>query len=456
MMNPERLLCHSLRERSWGMAAARVMAAALDAVDPALALRHHLRRDGDVLLAGEQRYNLAAIERVFVVGAGKASAAMLRAAAEVLGDALTAGIVVTKDVAGPTAEVPPRCQLLNAGHPVPDARGPAAAAAIADLLADTSERDLLLALISGGGSALLTRPAPGISLDDLQALTRSLLACGASINEINSLRKHLDLVKGGGLARMAAPAAVVTLILSDVVGNALDVIASGPTVADRSSFADALAVLERYELLEQTPAAIRERLEAGRAGEVDETLKPGDPIFARVQNMLIGSNSQAAAAASAAAAAEGFQPLLLTTYLQGEAREAGRFLAAVAREVGEHGRPVTRPCCIIAGGETTVTLRGDGRGGRNQELALGALRDFAGIANALLIALASDGDDGPTDAAGAVASGDSLARATAMGLDVNAALASNNAYPFFAALNDLLRPGPSGTNVNDLVFVFLG
>ncbi len=412
-MKPEQLLCHSLRETPWGMAAARVMAAALAAVDPAAALRRHLRREGDVLIAGEQRYDLATIERVFVVGAGKAGTAMLAACAEVLDDALTEGIVVTKAAEGAELSAPPRCRLLTAGHPVPDERGPAAAAAIADLLEQTTERDLVLALISGGGSALLTRPAPGIALDDLQALTRDLLASGAAIDEINSLRKHLDLVKGGGLARMAAPAPIVALILSDVVGNPLDVIASGPTVADSSSFADALAVLERYDLLETAPPPIRERLNAGQRGEIEETLKPGDPILAKVQNLLIASNRQAAEAAREAAAAEGFHTLLLTTHLQGEAREAGRFLAAVAREIAETGRPIGRPCCIIAGGETTVTLRGQGRGGRNQELALGALRDFAGLENALLIALASDGDDGPTDAAGAVISGNSLARAAA-------------------------------------------
>jgi hydroxypyruvate reductase len=456
VMKPEQLLCHSLRETPWGTAAARVMAAALAAVDPAAALRRHLRRENDTLIAGTQRYDLASIERIFVVGAGKAGAAMLTACAEVLGDALTAGIVVTKTDAGTELSAPPCCRLLPAGHPVPDQRGPAAAAAITDLLADTTERDLVITLISGGGSALLTRPAPGIALDDLQALTRDLLASGAGINEINSLRKHLDLVKGGGLARMAAPAPIVALILSDVVGNPLDVIASGPTVADSSSFADALAVLERYALLEKAPAAIRERLEAGQRGKVEETLKPGDPIFARVHNLLIAGNRQAAEAARDAAESEGFQSLLLTTYLQGEAREAGRFLAAVAHEVAETGRPIARPCCIIAGGETTVTLRGKGRGGRNQELALGALRDFAGIENALLIALASDGDDGPTDAAGAVISGASLARAAEMSLDRDAALANNDAYPFFAALDDLLLPGPTGTNVNDLNFVFMG
>jgi glycerate 2-kinase len=455
-MKPEQLLCHSLRETPWGMAAARVMAAALSAVEPAAALRRHLRRAGNALIAGEQHYDLATIERVFVVGAGKAGAAMLAACAEVLGAALTAGIVVTKAANGTEPAAPPRCRLLPAGHPVPDERGPAAAAAIADLLAQAGERDLVIALISGGGSALLTRPAPGIALADLQKLTRDLLASGASIDAINSLRKHLDLVKGGGLARMAAPAPIVALILSDVVGNPLDVIASGPTVADSSSFADALAVLERYDLLDKVPVPIRDRLEAGRRNEVEETLKPGDPIFAGVQNLLIAGNRQAAEAARAAAAAEGFQTLLLTTYLQGEAREAGRFLAALAREIAETGGPIARPCCIIAGGETTVTLRGNGRGGRNQELALGALRDFAGLENALLIALASDGDDGPTDAAGAVISGASQARAAAAGLDHDLALANNDAYPFFAALDDLLLPGPSGTNVNDLNFVFMG
>lgn len=456
-MNPELLLTSTLRAHPYGAAVARILAAALAAVEPAAAVRRFLRRSDDALLIGDQAYDLGAFERVFVMGAGKAGLPMARAAAEALGDRLTGGTVIVKDE-GQTpddlavAGSPVAVQLAR--HPVPDERGVAATRQIVDQLTGATERDLVLVLISGGGSALLTLPAPGISLDDMQTLTTALLACGASIDEINCLRKHLDLVKGGGLARLAAPATVATLILSDVVGNPLDVIASGPTVPDSTSFADAWGVLERYDLVATAPPAVVARLHAGRGGAADETPKAGDPLFARVQNLLVGSNPLAAAAALAAARAEGFNALLLTTFLQGEARVVGRVLAAVAREMAATGQPLPRPACIIAGGETTVTLRGSGRGGRNQELALAAVRDLAGLADVALVTLATDGGDGPTDAAGAVVTGATLAQALAQGRDPAAALADNDAYPFFAALGDLLQPGPTSTNVNDLAFVF--
>jgi hydroxypyruvate reductase len=470
-MNPDLLLTDSLRAAPWGSAVARIMAAALDAVDPAAAIHRYLRRDGSLLHAGERTYDLRHYQRVFVVGAGKAGTPMARAAAEIVGDQLAGGVVLVKsygDAEIENAELKvqnerPRDQfsILNsqfsivpAGHPIPDERGVAGARRIARLLDQTTERDLVIALISGGGSALLTLPAEGIGLAELQALTNILLRCGANINEINTLRKHLDQAKGGGLARLAQPASVLTLVLSDVIGSPLDVIGSGPTVPDTSSFGDAYAVLERYDVVADTPAPIVDRLRRGMAGQIAETPKPGDQQFARVQNLIVGSNPQAAAAALGAARAAGFNTLLLTTFLQAEAREAGRVLAAVARELADSGQPLARPACLIAGGETTVTLRGAGRGGRNQELALAAVPDLAGLPDVALVALATDGGDGPTDAAGAVATGATLARANALGLDPAAHLARNDAYPFFEALGDLLKPGPTETNVNDLAFVF--
>jgi hydroxypyruvate reductase len=399
---------------------------------------------------------------VFVVGAGKAGAPMAQAAAGILGARLTGGVVIVKEghmevTNGAEAIVhrPSSIVLLEAGHPVPDQRGIDATQRLADLLADTPAHDLVIGLISGGGSALMTLPVPGVGLGDMQRLTSDLLACGATINEMNTLRKHLDQIKGGGLARMAHPAALVTLILSDVVGNPLDVIASGPTVPDTSSFADAWGILERYNIVGQAPMSIQNYLQNGLAEKVAETLKPGDPIFAHVENVIIASNAQAAQAALETARAAGMNTLLLTTFLQGEAREAGRMLAAVAREIAASGQPLCRPCCIIAGGETTVTLRGDGRGGRNQELALATVADLDGVEQVVLVALATDGGDGPTDAAGAVVTGATLERAQALGLDPATFLARNDAYHFFAALDDLLRPGPTNTNVNDLTFVFV-
>lgn len=455
-MNEHLLRTATLRTTPWGPAITRILAAALSAVEPGTAVRRYFHRTGTLLSVGSHTYDLRNYERVFLVGAGKAGAPMASAAAAVLGKYLTTGIVVVKDERGEQPTLPPTSPLvlLPARHPLPDERGVAATEQIATLLQQATERDLVVVLISGGGSALLTMPAPGISLDELQALTTDLLACGASINEINSLRKHLDLIKGGGLARLAAPATVATLILSDVVGSPLDVIASGPTVPDTSSFADAYAVIERYALANQVPSAVLSRLQAGLQGSVAETPKPGDPLFARVQNLLVGSNIQAATAALEAARAEGFNALLLTTYLQGEARVVGRVLAAIARELVASDQPIARPACIVAGGETTVTLRGSGHGGRNQELALAAVRDMAGLPDVTLVTLATDGGDGPTDAAGAVVTGETLAQAQALGHDPDRALTNNDAYPFFAALDDLLKPGATATNVNDLAFVF--
>jgi hydroxypyruvate reductase len=468
-MDPELLWTASLRNSPWGPAVTRILAAALEAADPAAAVRRFLRRDGGLLMVGDRAYDLADYDRVFIVGAGKAGGPMARATAEVLGDRLAGGVVVVKEGHSETMNEERRTMkegssmlnahrssliVLESGHPIPDERGVEGARRMAELLEAAGERDLVIALISGGGSALLTLPAPGIALADMQALTTALLACGASINEINTLRKHLDQVKGGGLARLAHPAALATLVLSDVVGSPLDVIASGPTVPDPTTFGDAYAILERHGIVDKTPQAIVSHLRQGMAAAAEETLKPGDARFGRVQNVIVGSNTQAAEAALAAARDEGFNTMLLTTFLQGEAREVGRTLAAVARELAAMGRPLARPACVVAGGETTVTLRGGGRGGRNQELALAAAADLEGLREVALVALATDGGDGPTDAAGAVATGATAERARAMGIDPGAHLARNDAYPFFAALDDLLRPGPTQTNVNDLAFVF--
>ncbi|MEM8534537.1 MAG: glycerate kinase [Chloroflexota bacterium] len=452
-MNPDRLWTTSLQSAPKGMAVTRILSAALSAVEPAAAVYRFLQRDGMTLRIAEQTYDLTQYQRVFVVGAGKAGTPMAYAVADVLGDYLHAGCVVVKE--GHASATPhDQLTIIEAGHPVPDARGVSGGQQVAELLAQTNAHDLVITVISGGGSALLTRPVDGVSLADLQSLTATLLRCGASIDEINTLRKHLDQVKGGGLAQLAHPATVITLILSDVVGNPLNVIASGPTVPDPTTFADSLAITERYDVAGQMPPSIMDYLKRGLAGDVPETLKPEDAHSVQVQNVLIGSNELAAEAALAAAQDEGFQTMLLTTFVQGEAREIGRALAAIGRALAATGRPLARPACIIVGGETTVTLRGDGRGGRNQELALASVADLAGLADIALVTLATDGGDGPTDAAGAVVTGETFQRAQAMSLDPADHLARNDAYPFFAALGDLLLPGPTHTNVNDLAFVF--
>jgi hydroxypyruvate reductase len=286
-------------------------------------------------------------------------------------------------------------------------------------------------------------------------LTSALLRAGATIVEINAIRKHLDRLKGGKLARMAAPAQVISLILSDVVGNPLDAIASGPTVPDESTFADAWGLLERYDLLGRIPVSVQGVLQRGVRGELPENPSAGDALFERTQNVIVASNDLAAEAARQRAADMGLNTLLLSTYVEGEAREVAKVLAAVAKEIRASGRPLRRPACVIAGGETTVTLRGDGKGGRNQEMALAAAIAISGLNDVTIACLATDGTDGPTDASGALADGSTFTRARVLGMDPWAFLGQNNAYPFFSTLGDLLLTGPTQTNVNDLAFVFV-
>jgi glycerate 2-kinase len=459
-MQASRLMTQSMQGTDWGDKAARILASALQAVDPARAVAAFMHRLGNQLRIGQRTYDLNRIQRIYLIGAGKAGAPMAQAAARLLGERLTRGLVVVKEGYGEensSAEAlasDKNLEILEASHPLPDERGLKATRRILALAQAAREDDLVVCLISGGGSALLTLPVEGVGLRDLQALTTALLSSGAAINEINTLRKHLDQVKGGQLAQAASPARLAALILSDVVGDPLDVIASGPTVADSSTFKEAHKTLERYGLLGQTPKAIQERLQRGLQGEIPENPKPGDPLFERVQNLVVGSNLEAARAARQQAQAEGFNTLLLTTDLQGEARQAGKFLAAIAQSLHAHGEPLQRPSCLIVGGETTVTVQGDGLGGRNLELALGAVEGMTGLPEVALITLATDGGDGPTQAAGALVTGETLERARQMGLQPGDYLARNDSYHFFEPLGDLLKPGPTRTNVNDLAFLF--
>lgn len=433
----------------------QVLEAALQAADPAAAVARHLNITEPTLTVGDRAYDLDLVEDIYLVGAGKAGAPMALTAAAILADRLTAGLVIVKE--GYEIRDTPglsQHQIVTAGHPLPDQRGVKATQELLSLLARANANDLILCLLSGGASALLTAPAAGITLPDLQHLTSLLLRSGADIGEINTLRKHLDIVKGGGLVQAAAPARVISLILSDVIGDPLDIIASGPTAADSSTFTQALNILRKYGLSSRVAPAILTRLEQGAAGIVAETLKPGDPLMNQVQNLVIGSNRQAARSAAQTAATLGFNTRLLSTALQGEARLVGSIMAQAAHDLAGDSSPLPRPACLIAGGETTVTVRGDGLGGRNQELALAAVETMNGLADTLLITLATDGGDGPTDAAGALVSGETLARAQALGLDPAEHLVRNDAYPFFDALGDLLKPGPTFTNVNDLVFLF--
>ncbi len=427
-----------------------VLDAALDAVDPAQAVRRVMAREGDVLQVNGVIYDLARYRRVLVIGGGKAGASMAGAVEDVLGARVAGGQVNVKY--GYTAPLE-RITVQEAGHPVPDAAGLAGTRAMVALLDEAREDDLVLCLISGGGSALLTLPVAGVTLDDVQALTELLLRSGAPIQAINTVRKHLSQVKGGQLARLAHPATVIALILSDVVGSPLDVIASGPTVPDTTTYADALAVLERYGITDRAPSSIMRHLTRGLNGEVLDTPKPRDPVLDRVQNVIVADNAVAAAAAVEAAQARGFNTLLLTTYLEGEAREVAQVLAALAKEIAATGRPVPVPACLILGGETTVTLRGAGRGGRNQEMALAAALALGDVPHAAIACLATDGTDGPTDAAGGLVNAQTVTRGEARGLSARAALADNDSHTYLNDVRDLLVTGPTNTNVNDLLVV---
>ena len=415
---------------------------ALEAVNPAALVRRHL----DTFEPPPGKILLAAV--------GKASAAMAEAAEEVLGDRLNAGVVIAPP--GIDCALPERFEVFEGGHPEPAPGGVEGARRLFRLAGELEEGDLLLGLISGGGSALMTLPPEGLTLDDLQVTTRALLRSGATIGELNAVRKHLDLLKGGRLARRAFPAQNLALVLSDVIGDPLEVIASGPLTADPTTFEEAVACCRLRGVWDDLPSAVRQHLERGVAGQVEESPKPGDACFAGVEARIVGNNRRAAEAALAEARERGYKTLLLTTTLAGEAREAGSFLAEIGREIRNSSQPIEPPALVIAAGETTVQVVGKGRGGRNQELALGAALALDGLDDGVLVAgFGTDGIDGPTDAAGAIARGNTLDRARALGLDASAYLADNNANPFFDALRDLLITGPTGTNVMDLYCVLV-
>lgn len=429
-----------------------IFAASLAAVDPVRLIRSALKRRGAILSVGTRQYDLHRFGRVFVIGAGKASAAMAQGVEQVLGDRLDDGRVIVKDGYGKPLK---KIRVIEAGHPVPDERGIRGTEDLLNLLAGTKKDDLVLSLLSGGGSALFDAYPEGMILADVRKATELLLACGATISEINSIRKHISRVKGGQLAVHAAPATLLTLVLSDVIGDPLDVIASGPTVPDPTTFADALSVLKKYRLRKIFPASIVKHLRRGEAGGVPETPKGRLSIFRKIENRIVGNNEMAVLAAAARARKLGYRPMVLTTSLQGEAREAAKFLAAVAKEVARSDRPVKKPACLIAGGETTVTIGGKGKGGRNQEMALAAAFEIAGEKGILFLSGGTDGSDGPTDAAGAMVDGNTLHRAGKKGLSAAAFLAHHDSYSFFDRLDGHIKTGSTFTNVMDLAILLV-
>ncbi len=430
--------------------------AALDAVDPYVAVRNHLAYNPPAIRVGDRTWDATAFDRLRVVAVGKAAVPMARAAVDILGARIADGVIVTKTGHAEAHGLPERLVVIESGHPIPDEAGVRAGRAVIRLLASSTANDRLLLLLSGGGSALLPAPVQGVTLDNLQATTDALLRAGATIGELNTVRKHLSQLKGGQLARKAAPAPLTALILSDVVGDPLDVIASGPTAPDPTTYGEARKVLRRFGLTAEVPVAVLDHLDAGCEGHRDETPKPGDALFAEVSNVIVGANRLAAEAVVAEARSMGYASLLLSTFVEGEAREVAKVAVALVREVRAFGRPVHAPACLVWGGETTVTVRGTGKGGRNQELALAAAMALEGTPDVLLLALATDGTDGPTDAAGAIVDGETIVVARQKGWDAYATLESNNSYPLLADTGDLLRLGPTGTNVNDLLIILVG
>ena len=430
-----------------------ILESALCAVDPKEAVLNALSLEGDLLSYEGGSIDLSKIKKIIVVGGGKAGGLMVKAVEDLLGGRITSGLVNV--LKGSEDSVKTRwITLRGASHPIPGNEGVRGVDGMLDLTNGLTKHDLVITLISGGGSALMPYPVSGITLEDMQELTYLLLRAGATINEMNAVRKHISGFKGGQFARHAYPARMISLILSDVIGDPLDTIASGPTSPDESTFTDVRTVLVKYGLLDTVPENVLSRINGGMNGIYPETPKSADPIFENVSNLVIANNYMAARAASVVAEGLGYNTMILSTHIEGEARHVGVMFAGIAREEQTRGLPIPTPTAIIIGGETTVTVKGDGRGGRNQETALGAIHKMSDL-RGVIATLGTDGIDGPTDAAGAIVDGESLNRALELGLNPDEFLDRNDSYSFFESMNDLIITGPTGTNVNDLSVILV-
>jgi len=426
--------------------------AALNAANPATCIRNFVQADDNMLFVGGKRIEIRG--RLIVIGAGKPSARMAQVIEEILGSHITGGLVVTKY--GHSLPLH-RIKLVEAGHPIPDNAGNRAALDTRELLRGLTADDIVLVLISGGASALWTAPAEGITLEEIQEVTSMLLRAGATIRELNAVRKHLSAIKGGQLARWAAPANVISLIVSDVIGDPIDFVGSGPTAPDTTSFSDAYAIIQKYGL--EVPDAVRDRIKEGARGQIPETPKPGDPVFKNVSNHIIANNRLLIDAAVAKARELNLNTLILGTEVEGEAKDIGRFFAAIAREIGRSGNPVKPPACILAAGETTVTVRGHGVGGRNQEMALAWAISMAArpaSTTACFASVATDGTDGPTTAAGGIVDQFTYSRGVELGLIPLKYLRANDSSNFLKATDDLIVTGPTQTNLMDLQILLVG
>lgn len=425
-----------------------IFRAGLKAVDPEGAVREYVRCKGNRLFVGDRSYMLDRFKRILLIGAGKGTAPMAKALEDILGDWLTSGWIIVKYGHGVSLK---KTRIMEAGHPIPDEAGLRATKGLLKQIRECTAEDLIICAFSGGGSALMPAPLPPINLDQKRETTRLLMECGATINEINAIRKHLSGSKGGRLAKTAYPATLVSLILSDVIGDQLDVIASGPTVPDESTYRDCINIIEKYDLMNRLPEGVVEYFQQGAAGILPETPKVGDPVFSKVQNLIVGNNRGSLLAAKEQAVSLGYNTMILSSQIEGEAKEVARVLAAIGKEICQAGMPLSPPACLLAGGETTVTIRGRGKGGRNQELALAFAIAIDGWERISLLSAGTDGTDGPTDAAGAIVSGLTCRRARQADLNPGAYLLDNNSNSFFESLGGLLKTGPTRTNVMDII-----
>ncbi len=446
------------RNGAAGQAACEIMAAAIDAASPERCIEKNLILDGDLLNICDQAVRLGDFERIFLLGFGKAAVPMAKAVIERLGsDRISIARVITKDPKFLAENgFQDKLKVSIGGHPVPTEVSVQATQSLLASLPEFTPRDLVLLLISGGGSALFTDPVDDVTLADLQETTRTLLKSGADIHEMNTIRKHLDRVKGGHFSQRLMPAVVHALILSDVIGDQLDMIASGPTVPDTTTFADAINIIHKYGIMNQLPTAVSEYLESGGRGEQMETLKPGDLPPNKISNHLVGTNFLSARAASHKADKLGYHSVIITTHLTGHTQQVAEFITSIIETVRQYGEPVKPPACLIFGGETTVNVTGGGLGGRNMDLALHMVSKFAGNEGVLFISLATDGEDGPTDAAGAVVDS-RMAQLIAAELPnpLEWYIKDNDAYHFFEGVGGLIKIGATGTNVNDLILVLI-
>ncbi|RLB60508.1 MAG: glycerate kinase [Deltaproteobacteria bacterium] len=424
-----------------------IFQAGLQAVDPGAAIMRFCQLNGEMLTVDGRAYDLKQFEKIFVIGAGKAGASMAKAIEDLLGERISVGLI---NVKYGHVEQLAKIRIQEAGHPVPDENGITGAQEIYKLASSADTKTLVICLLSGGGSALMPLPVDGVSLEDKQETTKVLLACGATIHEINTIRKHLSVIKGGGLAKAVYPATLVTLVLSDVVGDDLDSIASGPCVPDPRTFEDCQEILSKYSIADQIPAPVLAHIYAGAKGQVAETPKAGQDFFKKTQNVIVANNFNALLKAKEKADELGYNTLLLSSMLEGETREVAGNHIAIAREMQKHGFPIKTPACLLSGGETTVKIKGTGKGGRNQEFVLAAAIKMVGMDNLVVLSGGTDGNDGPTDASGAIADQLTLKRAAEHDLDPVSYLNDNDSYHFFEKLNDLYKTGPTNTNVMDL------